>query len=656
MGGISFPVQVALLFRRLLNVISTLSVSNQYLLLKQARADDEKTNSRLESEVLTSKSAWAALHALRIPEWPWALWTKAVASEATFSTVQSTGVSFPSWSWPTLSLSGQRHKETGSGSDAGHMQNNTPTKRPRKPSESTLPKPAIPEIEQDPAKMDVIHQLLTHPALFDPLRTPRYPIVLSHGLYGFDSRGPISFPSMRMHYWSNVLNILRDKVGAEVIVTSVPGTGSIASRSEAMDRQLQVKARGRGINFLAHSMGGLDCRHLISHIKPTEYVPLSLTSISTPHRGSPFMDWCAENIGIGKLKREEFLLRSRSRQTVEYLSPVTTDFSSTLSPPPPSDQKAKDSSFSLSLSSLPSSFTTLLLSIVDSPAYANLTSTYLNSVFNPHTPDDPRVKYFSVAGRMPGVSIWHPFWLPKMVLDGVEEREREKLRVLWESGDKKENDPLWKREREWGNDGLVTVQSAKWGEFLGIMEGCDHWEMRGARGIEFGVDLPALPAIGLGGPNATSTKDTDTSQGDGWGLIDWGRFVGAWKKEEKIQRDAASAASGHGQPATPREREQVKKDTDDAMIKLSTEKLSSVFDWLMEQVPVPPRLGSKGKVVEDAKHRIEGEVAHLHGDVTEMQKHMKEEGKSRKKRDLANKMDLERFYVALSRKLYEEGL
>lgn len=43
------------------------------------------------------------------------------------------------------------------------------------------------------------------------------------GLYGFDSRGPLNFPSMRMHYWSNVLNILRDTVRAEVIVTSVPG-------------------------------------------------------------------------------------------------------------------------------------------------------------------------------------------------------------------------------------------------------------------------------------------------------------------------------------------------------------------------------------------------------------------------------------------------
>lgn len=69
-------------------------------------------------------------------------------------------------------------------------------------------------------------------------------------------------------------------------------TGSIASRSENLDRFLQQKAPGRGLNFMAHSMGGLDCRHLISHIKPTEYTPLSLTTIATPHRGSVFMDWC----------------------------------------------------------------------------------------------------------------------------------------------------------------------------------------------------------------------------------------------------------------------------------------------------------------------------------------------------------------------------
>jgi triacylglycerol esterase/lipase EstA (alpha/beta hydrolase family) len=73
-------------------------------------------------------------------------------------------------------------------------------------------------------------------------------------------------------------------------------TGSIISRAITLDQQLQTKAHGRGINFLAHSMGGLDCRHLITHIKPAEYTPLSLTTISTPHRGSPFMDWCAVRV------------------------------------------------------------------------------------------------------------------------------------------------------------------------------------------------------------------------------------------------------------------------------------------------------------------------------------------------------------------------
>ena len=42
------------------------------------------------------------------------------------------------------------------------------------------------------------------------------------GLYGFDVRGPSSIPILQQHYWSNVLNILRDKLGAEVLVTGVP--------------------------------------------------------------------------------------------------------------------------------------------------------------------------------------------------------------------------------------------------------------------------------------------------------------------------------------------------------------------------------------------------------------------------------------------------
>jgi triacylglycerol lipase len=181
------------------------------------------------------------------------------------------------------------------------------------------------------------------------------------------------------------------------------------------------------------------------------------------------------------------------------------------------------------------------------------------------------------------------------------------------------------------------------------------WEMRGARGIEFGVDLPAIPAIGLG----VSTSGHRSANGDGWGLRDWGRFVGAWKKEEKIQQDAAAKAGEHHVDGSPRGREQAREQqrkTDEAIVKSSTDKLSAVFDWLTDQVPSPPLLGTKAKMMADAKARTSEDVTEMRGEISEMQKHMDKEEKGRRKNELATKKDLEQFYVALSKKLYDEGL
>jgi len=193
--------------------------------------------------------------------------------------------------------------------------------------------------------------------------------------------------------------------------------------------------------------------------------------------------------------------------------------------------------------------------------------------------------------------------------------------------------PLWERGDQWGNDGLVTVQSAKWGEFLGTLEGCDHWEMRGARGIELNVDLPLSP-LGLGSSNGSYKSD-------GW---DWGKFVGAWKRQEQREKqEGMSDNKRTGMAPAPSSRvsktvqgRDLEREQDEAIIKSSTDKLSAVFDWLVEQVPAPPRLTSTDK----SKTEMEA-------------KPMK---KQPVKSDLATKMDLERFYVALSRKLYDEGL
>ena len=51
--------------------------------------------------------------------------------------------------------------------------------------------------------------------------------------------------------------------------------------------------------MLGDTQGGLDARYLLSKIHPTTYNPRSLTTVSTPHRGSEFMTWCRANIGIG---------------------------------------------------------------------------------------------------------------------------------------------------------------------------------------------------------------------------------------------------------------------------------------------------------------------------------------------------------------------
>ncbi|KAI1788833.1 alpha/beta-hydrolase [Ganoderma leucocontextum] len=569
MQTVWFPVPVTALFRRIVNAVSAFSISHHYL--HQSPTDSDQPHPRSYS--------------LR-----WTAWSRAKSQEV-------------------------RRKSPVNSSDA-YMDRSERTEA--KDSSRHSPPPADSYKSWTP---DQIHLLINNPALYEPLRKPRYPIVLCHGLYGFDVRGPSKLPILQQHYWSNVLNVLRGKVGAEVLVTGVPSTGSVTSRAENLDRFLRDKAPARGVNFLAHSMGGLDCRHLITHIKPSDYVPLSLTTIATPHRGSPFMDWCKQYLGLGRCMDESFRLGAAEQHPESLEAQQVAEREK---------QKSAASIKSiLSIASLPSSFTTLLLSLLDSPAYSNLTTAYLDTIFNPNTPDDPSVKYFSVAGRTSGMGIWHPLWLPKMVLDGFEERERERVRELGHT--------LATVDAEWGNDGLVTVQSARWGEFLGVLEGCDHWEMRGARGLD--VDLPS---VSIPGPHD-------------WNLSDWGKFVRAWKREEKkkahevgvglSRQRAALVAAGVGESMNA-----------DEVVKSSTDKLSVVFDWIVDSTPAKAALNPLSSLSTGSKTEEQGGSRMGEEDREREERRRAKSTKLAERNDLATKMDLERFYVALCKKLYDEGL
>lgn len=73
------------------------------------------------------------------------------------------------------------------------------------------------------ATQDEINTLLAYPTLYEPIRKPRNPLVLCHGLYGFDSWGLDILPALRIHYWADVLTVLKGVVGIDPIITGVPG-------------------------------------------------------------------------------------------------------------------------------------------------------------------------------------------------------------------------------------------------------------------------------------------------------------------------------------------------------------------------------------------------------------------------------------------------
>src|SRR5271169_866430 len=222
-------------------------------------------------------------------------------------------------------------------------------------------------------------------------------------------------------------------------------TGTIAERAAAMNEFLsRTLDKNTEVNFLAHSMGGLDCRHLITHINPTIYHPISLTTLSTPHRGSSFMDFCRDYLGLGRISPKKSTTSKSS--TKAHAGPPRS---------PISDEKVGELDVQKSLSSTILTHT-MLARTLDTPAYANLTTSFLQNTFNPMTPNSPNVEYFSFGAVIPkppageediGLPIWHPLYLPHKVVTEREGRE---------------------------NDGLVSLKSARWGKFVGQLA-CDHW-------------------------------------------------------------------------------------------------------------------------------------------------------------------------------------
>lgn len=149
MSTIWFPAPVVLFFRRLFNAACTLSaISRQYQYPSQLQPSllsaEGGGNGMPDSEKIL---LWDSIRYIGWPSWleGGAFWRVALSD----------------------GLPNSRESDS----------LDQPSKPPSNDTRYSLHSQA-----QDKRRDDVIHQLMSNPVLYDPLRKPRYPIVLCHGM------------------------------------------------------------------------------------------------------------------------------------------------------------------------------------------------------------------------------------------------------------------------------------------------------------------------------------------------------------------------------------------------------------------------------------------------------------------------------------------
>lgn len=148
------------------------------------------------------------------------------------------------------------------------------------------PPPALAEVE------DLAPPATPPPPL--PPRDQRLPIVLVHGLFGFDRLAGFE-------YFRGIARHLAS-LGCAVEVVRLPPTKSIPERAAALVAALGELGRA---DVIAHSLGGLDARYAIAKLGLGDRVR-TLVTIGTPHHGSEIADLVVD----GALARARAIVRA----------------------------------------------------------------------------------------------------------------------------------------------------------------------------------------------------------------------------------------------------------------------------------------------------------------------------------------------------------
>jgi triacylglycerol lipase len=115
-------------------------------------------------------------------------------------------------------------------------------------------------------------------------RGPPLPVVLVHGLFGFDR---IGVPGARFDYFRGIAKHLQ-ALGVDAHAVRLPASASVPDRARELVAAIDALPHDR-IDLIAHSLGGLDARYALTHLGLARRVR-SLVTVGTPHHGTPLAD------------------------------------------------------------------------------------------------------------------------------------------------------------------------------------------------------------------------------------------------------------------------------------------------------------------------------------------------------------------------------
>ncbi len=138
----------------------------------------------------------------------------------------------------------------------------------------------------------------------------KYPIVLVHGLGAKRSYGPFE-------YFHGLPRLLKNS-GNRFHIADLTSWQGIETRAEQLKKQIEEHFPEGKVNLVGHSMGGLDCRYLVSGLGFGDRVA-SVTTIGTPNRGSHMADVVMRTVPKRAIHRIEQMLKLLDLSSIGFL-------------------------------------------------------------------------------------------------------------------------------------------------------------------------------------------------------------------------------------------------------------------------------------------------------------------------------------------------